>query len=75
MVVLKNRIYLDLTKLAFLKLRQNLPEVYKTENVEKAFSKFDISHKKFKIWSADGADAWGMDKYIERSKYGFYELP
>ena len=57
MVVLKNRIYLDLTKLAFLKLLQNLPEVYKTENVEKAFSFFDISHKKLKIWSADGADA------------------
>ena len=57
------------------KLLQNLPEVYKTENVEKAFSFFDISHKKLKIWSADGADAWGMDKYIERSKYGFYELP
>ena len=38
MVDLKNRIYLDLTKLAFLKLLQNLPEIYKTENVEKAFS-------------------------------------
>ena len=39
------------------KLLQNLPEVYKTENVEKAFPFFDISHKKLKIWSADGADA------------------
>ena len=55
-------IYLDLAKLAFLKLLHNLPEVYKTENVEKAFSKFDFPHRKLKTWSADAADACGIDK-------------
>ena len=74
MVVLKRQDLPRSDETVFLKLLQTLPEIYKTEHVEKAFSFFDISHKKLNIWSADGADAWGMDKYIERSKYGFFEL-
>ena len=62
MVVLKKQDLPRSDETRVFKLLQNLPEVYKTENVEKAFSKFDFSHRKLIIWIADGADACGIDK-------------
>ena len=62
MVVLKKQDLPRSDETRVFKLLQNLPEVYKTENVEKAFSKFDFPHRKLKTWSADAADACGIDK-------------
>ena len=64
-----------MTKLAFLKLLQNLPEIYKTDTSRRHFRFLTSPIKNSKFRGADGADACGMAKYIDRTKRGCIELP